>query len=223
MVAVNGIYKLAVIGTVNGQQHIHTLHFRSTAAGGAVGLTEPAFMQDLVTVWKGTPAAAYRAMFKDTFNPVQLFQVRKVCGSLPLPAGLDQAQTPGQTAGTGAGLPFTDDPLAPWLAQVVTERTALAGRRNRGRFFLGGLQEGQVTGAAILGPRITLVQNYVDALAAAFVTPLETAKNQAQFVFSRTQAAVPLVECQNAGADVVTMQVRDQLATMKSRKAGSGI
>jgi len=212
-----------VIGTVNGQQHVHTLHFRSTLAGNAVGMDEPTFMNDIITTWKTGPMVSYRAMFKDTFNPVQQFQVRKVCGSVPLPAGVDLAQTAGQTAGTGAGLPFVDDPLAPWLAQVVTERTALAGRRNRGRFYLGGLQEGQVTGATILQPRVDLVQNYASALLAAFVTPLDTAKNQALFVFSRTQSLVVGTACQDCGANVTSLQVRAELATMKSRKAGSGI
>lgn len=221
MVAANGIYKLAVIGTVYGQQHIHTLHFRSTLAGSSVGMAEDVWMADLISSFQGAPTTAYRALFPLGSTPVELFQVRKVCGSTPLPAGVDQAQ-PGAASG-GTVNPGASEPLAPWLASVTTVRTALAGRRNRGRFFIGGMLENQVNGALLLAPILDALTAYADALRAAYVAPLETAVNRKAFVYSRTQAGVVGTACQNAGADVTSYQVRNQLATMKSRKAGSGI
>jgi hypothetical protein len=224
VVAPNGIYKLSVIGTVTGQQHVHTLHFRSTAAGNAVGFTEPAYMQDLITVWTAGPGGPYRQLFGGVDNPVVLFQVRKVCGTLPLPAGLDVAQAGGSQAGTGVAGEFNGDKHAPWIAGVVTVRTSLSGRRNRGRFFIGGMYEAMSAQATLSAARITALTAYTTALNTAFVAPLETATNAKHFVYSLTQAKeFPATPCQNTGADVVSYQVRDQLATMKSRKAGSGI
>jgi hypothetical protein len=225
MVAANGIYKLAVIGTAVSQQHIHTLHFRSTLAGNAVAMSETAFMQDLLDAWKGAPATAYRSMFNVATPCVQSFQVRKVCGTLPLPAGLDANQPGGSQNGTGAGGAFVggSDFAASWLASVTTERSALSGRRYRGRYFIGGLLEGHIVQDAIQGERATNEQAYATALTAAFITPLETAVNYKLFVYSRTAALIPGTECQNAGADVVSLVPRLKLATMKSRKAGSGL
>ena len=223
MPAANGVYKFAVIGTCNGQQHIHTLHFRSTLAGNAVGMNEADYMQDLLTTWQTACRTAYRGIFDTTNTPVQQYQVRKVCGSVPLPAGLDAAEAGGNQAGTQNPGVGGGDQSAPWLANVVTERTALAGRSYRGRFYLGGMYEGDFAGAVVGNRRLPPTQAYVDTLVATFVTPLETAANAKAFVFSRTLSLVPGTQCQNAGADVRSYQVRDTLATMKSRKAGSGI
>lgn len=220
----NGVYSLAVAGTVTGQLHIHTLHFRSTLAGNSVALSETAWMQNLIDSWKTTPAAAYRAIFGAADLPVQLFRVRKVCGSTPLPAGLDQAQSAGSDVGTGVAGEFNGDKCAPWLASVTTERTGFAGRRYRGRFYLGGLYEPMVAVAQISADRQSRTQSYVNALAAAYITPLETVTNFKLFNYSRTIALLnPATPCQDTGADVISHQVRDQLATMKSRKAGSGL
>jgi hypothetical protein len=224
MVAANGIYKLSVIGTVSGQQHVHTLHFRSTASGNSVGLTEPAWMQDLLTTFQAGPQGSYLQMFGGADTPISLFQVRKVCGSEPLPAGLDAAPAGGAKLGTGIAGEFNGDKHAPWIAGVVTVRSALSGRNYRGRFFIGGMYEAMSNGSTLSTARITALTTYSAALNTAYVAPLETAKNAALFVYSHTLSKKdPKPACQDTGADVVSFQVRDQLATMKSRKAGSGI
>jgi hypothetical protein len=220
MVAANGIYKLAVIGTVQGQQHVHTLHFRSTTDPDGLARAEDDWQSNLINLWQGAPMTAYRAIFYTADSPVQQYQVRKVCGSLPLPAGVDEAEAAGSILGTRTG---GTQPLAPWLAQVVTIRSALAGRRYRGRNFLGGLDENDVGGAVISVGRTNLVDAYYNALVAAFITPLEVDVEARLFVYSRVQSGVPGTQCQNAGSDARGYQSRTALATMKSRKAGSGI
>jgi len=229
MVAANGIYKLAVLGTSQGQQHIHTLHFRSTVDPDGLLMSEDAWQAALVALWQGTPRTAFRNLFQASESPVQSYQVRKVCGAVPLPAGLDVAESVGNQNGT-QGLP-EGDALAPWLAQVVTLRSALAGRRYRGRSFIGGLREENVLISTITGARTTRMTAYADALRTVFVTPADADIEAKLFVFSRLLAngdptrvpPVLPVACQDAGANVTTLQVRDQLATMKSRKQGSGI
>ena len=224
MVAANGIYKLAVIGTVAGQQHIHTLHFRATTDPDGVLMDEDTWQTDLVNQWRTAAGVQYRALFHTTALPVQSHQVRKVCGSVPLPAGVDVAEPGATSAGTGSSSEYNSEALAPWLATVTTHRTALAGRRYRGRSFIGGLHEASVIGAVVQAVRITTLTAYYDALRAAFITPLEVDTPRKLFVYSKRQIELfPSTPCQNSGADVRTFQVRDQLATMKSRKAGSGI
>jgi hypothetical protein len=224
VVAANGIYKLAVIGTVHGQQHIHTMHFRSTLDPDGLLKEEDVWMTDLIATWSAAPQTAYRACFPTSTTPVQSYQVRKVCGSVPLPAGIDAGAAGGGVPGTGTGGLGLGDAAAPWLASVVTERTGLAGRRYRGRFFLGGLTEGVLTGAVVGVDRTNPTTAYCAALTAAFITPTETSTDAKLFVYSRVQALeFPGGTCQSFGADVRSFQVRDQLASMKSRKAGSGI
>jgi hypothetical protein len=225
MPAANGIYKLAVIGTVAGQQHVHTMHFRSTIDPDSLVMTEEQYFDALLSAWQTNARTQYRAIFTTDHSPVQTYQLRKVCGSLPLPAGLDASESaPNQGGTTNGAAVGAGEAAAPWLANVVTERTALAGRRYRGRFVLGGLYEGFISGATVLPLRLTPTGAYTTALTAAFVTPADVDTPFRAFVYSRTQALeFPTAPCQTAGADVRTYQVRDVLATMKSRKAGSGI
>lgn len=220
MPAPNGIYRLSVTGTVAGQQHVHTLHFRSTPAAAAVALAEDAYQQGIIDSWQAAPATAYRAQFGNPDSPVQFLSVRKVCGSLPLPAGVDETQAAGGILGSNGA---AGQAMAPWLAHVVTVRSSFAGRSRRGRFFIGGLSEEQVTGSTLQSGRLTPAQGYIDALRTAYVTPDELTVAQKLFIFSRKLAAVAGIACQNAGADVTGFQLRDQMASMKSRKAGSGI
>jgi hypothetical protein len=220
VVAVNGIYQLKVIGTVLGQQHIHSLHFRSTTDPDGVAMSEPAYQQGLIDAWQSAARTAYRGCFHDVSFPCQNYQVRKVCGSVPLPGGIDEAEAGGTTQGTRSP---TTAGLASWLAIVTTIRTAYAGRSYRGRFFLGGLDENDADGDQIVSGHVARVQSYVDTLTTAFVTPLDVDNPFRLFVFSRKLAEGSGVACQNAGADAINFQVRTGLATMKSRKKGSGI
>lgn len=221
MVAANGIYKLAVIGTVHGQQHVHTLHFRSTAAPTALAASEETYQSDLLAAWQTAARTPWRALHFNFNKPCQQYQVRKVCGTIPLPAGLDAAETPPND--TGTGVPTAAEWVASWLCHVVTLRTPFSGRRYRGRNFIGGMQEDQVSGDTISTSRLTLTTTYYEALRTAFITPDDLTKIASLFVFSRKQAAVGGTQCHQAGGDVRSYQVRNNLATMKSRKFGSGI
>lgn len=220
MVAVNGIYRLSILGTSLGQQHVVTHHFRSTLAGNAVALSEPAFQQALIDSWQANARTEYRAVFSSSDSPCQLYQVRKVCGALPLPAGIDETESAGSIAGTASK---TGEALMPWLAQNVTWRTANAGRSYRGRTYFGGLWEQDTAVATVGAGRMNSVAAYCAKLKVTYIDPLETAVDWKLFVFSRVLSVRPGFECHQAGADVTNYQTRDQVASMKSRKAGSGL
>jgi hypothetical protein len=214
---------MSVIGTVTGQQHIHTMHFRSTANALTLAASEAEFQGSLIDTWSGGPKAAYRALFGGADSPVQLYQVRKVCGSTPLPAGVDEAEPGGTQAGTGIAGEFNGDKAAPWLASVTTIRTGYAGRRYRGRWFFGGLYEPMLNVSDVSTDRQNRMTSYCTAMLAAFHATAPDTLQAVQFSFSRVQAAEVGVNCQNAGGDVISFQPRAALATMRSRKVGSGI
>jgi hypothetical protein len=220
MVAANGVYKLAVIGTVLGQQHVHTIHFRSTASGNSVGFSEAAWQQDLIDTWQAGCRTTYRLLFNSSDRPCELYQVRKVCGSQPLPGGVDEGEQAPNIV--GSSVLKTGEASAPWLAAVVTTRTDFAGRRYRGRFFLGGLWESDFSGDSLASQAVTAITAYANALKTTYVDPLETGVNAKFFVFSRLLSQMEGVACQNAGADIKSFSVQPKLATMKSRKVGSG-
>src|SRR5918992_1239699 len=112
---INDTYELAVIGTVNGQQHIHTLHFRSTdGSQEADGLADD---------WQTGMSALHRALFQTSDLPVELVRANKVCGSTPLPGPHEVAVVGAARQGTrssgGAALPS-------FTALVVREKGELA-------------------------------------------------------------------------------------------------
>lgn len=222
--APNEIWQLSVIGTVSGTQHIHTLHFREND----IALTGTM----LLTAWLTSGDAAYRACFAIAQPAVQLLRAAKVCGTVPLPAPAEYAPVGAQQLGTRPT--SSSEPMPAFLACLVNEKTAFAGRRYTGRFFMGGLLESDCIQNTMQAPYLALVQAYVDALKAGFVTP--GAADWKQFVFSRLLAegraantpgqppeAVEAVQCQDAGGDVVNMIVSNQPTTMRSRKLGSGL
>jgi hypothetical protein len=212
--AVNDTIELAVQGVVGGQQHVHTLHFRYQEVSG----TE----SGLIAAWKAACLASYRAMFSTLDTPATLIRAAQVCGTLPLRAPSEDASGP--AAGTRA---ITADPLPTWVAQVVSERTALAGRSHRGRFFMGGLYEVDSSGTdgntvPVGNQRAILIQTYLDALLGAFQLTSGTNTTYKLVVHSRTLAAIIGTQCQNSSTPVTGLIRRDLLGSMRSRKPGSG-
>ena len=191
--------------------HIHTLHFRL-----GVAATE----QGLIDAWQAGARAQYRAMFQSTDSPCQTYRAAQVCGSLPLRAPTEETEVAPNIVGTQG---FASDSSPTWLARVVSERTALAGRSRRGRFYIGGLYESQHSGNNLTAGDLALVQAYIDALMAAFVTGVTPgADAYALVVHSPTLAAVPATNCQDSSTPVTGMIARSRVGSMKSRKPGSG-
>lgn len=210
--AQNDTLMLSVRGTVGGQQHIHTLHFRA-------GTTTAAPETDLITAWMGAPFAAYRALFRTTFNPALLIRASQVCGSLPLRSPAEVAPATAAQVGTRG---LAGDDMPSFLAALVSIKTTLAGRTRIGRFFIGGLNELDCSGNALQTGLITVLQAYVDALKAAFVTP--GAPEFRLVVHSRKLASQePPLDCLVSSAPVTNLIVSTAPTTMRSRKMGHGL
>jgi hypothetical protein len=209
--ATNDVAELAVIGTVGGQQHVHTLHFKHLG----VSTTE----DQLIDQWQAACEAAYKALFTDQDQPIQTMRASQVCGTVPLRAPAEQ--TPASTLGTRSVL---TDPEPPFVAELVSERTAFAGRSYRGRFYISGLQEGDKVGSYLTNSgslRYVLTTAYLTALLGAF-GPSGSSLDLRLFVYSRKLASVPGVECQDTGAEVTGFVHPLLLSTMRSRRPGSG-
>ena len=208
--AVNDTVLLQVQGIVHGQQHIHTLHFRFQE----LTATE----QGLIDAWQASCRTSYRTIFHTTDNPVQILRASQVCGSLPLRAPAEEAEIVGNQPGTSAD---TGEPTPSWLSEVVSVRTALAGRSRRGRFYVGGLREGWINGNNVEAVRRARTQAYADALLATFGTT-GTATAYKLAVHSRKLADVPGTQCQDSSALVTGLLVRTPIGSTRSRKPGSG-
>jgi len=209
--AINDTSQLSVIGNVLGQEHVHTLHFRHLGPGGDESV--------LIDEWQASAKASYRALFSTVDSPTQRYRGAQVCGTIPLRAPDEETEPAGQILGTRA---TATDPLSPFMAAVTSVRTASAGRSRRGRFFIGGIYEGDQSGGNLTGTYLALVVAYHTALLAAF-GPTGTSGQFRLVVHSRLLAGVPGALCENSSTLVTGMIARSVLGTMKSRKPGSGL
>lgn len=217
--AINEIWRLSVKGLVHGQQHQHSLHFRTN-----VPLLNGA---GLVTAWSGAPMTAYRACFNVYGYPTQLIQAQMVCGQTPVPGATEVVPAVALQAGTRSTT--SDDPQPAFIAALVNEKGTLAGRSRSGRFFLGGLFESDVVGDYIQAPHIARIQAYIDALKTLFVTP--STPDWRLFCYSQLLATgrpgsdppIPVHQCQDAGSDTAQLIVSNRVTTMRSRKLGHGL
>jgi len=228
--APNDVWMLTVKGTVTGQQHIHTLHFLQ-GDGGVDGA-------HLITSWTSAASAAYRGCFATTQGPVQSIQAKLVCGTEPFPAPTEVIPVASDQLGTRG---VAGDPMPSFVAGLIQEKGALAGRRYSGRFFLGGLYETDVIANDLASAWLTVAAAYCTALKTAFVTPALPAWRL--FCFSsllaegdtahtsrpttpggpRVSTPVTAVPCAQAGSQVTDLVVSARPTTMRSRKLGHGI
>jgi hypothetical protein len=208
--ATNDTIQLAVKGVVGGQEHVHTLHFR---------IWDPTkFEQDLIDHYQANARTEYRALFRTVDTPCQVYTARQVCGSVPLRAPAEEAETAPLSLGTGTG---SSEVLPQYTAAVVSVRTALAGKSNRGRFFIGGMLEEHQTAGVMGAGYKAILQAYATKLLTTY-TGTTPAGGFSLVVHSRTLAAVPGTDCTDSSHPVTAMIVRDTLGTMRSRKIGHG-
>lgn len=208
--AVNETYELALIGTLRGQAIITTHHFREVVPVAG----PPAPEQQLIDDWQASLQVAFRNCLNASYSLVTI-RVRKICGTAPLPEGVEEGVNVAGTRGIAA---VNEWPA--WLALLVNEKTGTAGRSYRGRYFFPGVTDTDVDGDNFTtgaGTLWTLVGTYNDALLAAF-GPSGTNPDWRLCVHSRKLAAVPGTQCQQSSTLVNALVRSIRPATMKSRK-----
>lgn len=210
------IAQLSVVGRVLGETHVHTLHFEY--------LTGTASEAGLAANWNAEVGTNWRAIFGADETPNLTVEARQVCGVGVLRA--PSVEVPLNQAGTRA---FPGGEFAPsWLAMCVSEKTALAGKRYRGRFYVGGVWEADidrndfVTTAPPANTHRNNVQAYVTDLIATY-GPAGTNADYRLFVYSRRLSQLqPASACNTRGARVTAMTLRPDICSMQSRRTGRG-
>jgi hypothetical protein len=209
--AVNDTEELSVTSTLAGQDLVNTYHFRCLTPDTFSPLT---YEQVLIDAWQASCYTTYRAM---TPTPVQIARIsaRQVCGSPPLRARIDES------VGQAGSYFASGDVHAPWMAVLVREKTAFAGRSYQGRNFYHIGYEDDVTGVNVNAARRTAIDAYNTALMAAF-GPSGTNPDFRLVVHSHKLASVPGTQCQNSSTQVINLSTSTYLTTMRSRRSRSG-
>ena len=205
MAAINDTFEIALVHTgPGGQIVIVTHHFRMMS-----GVPVPPVGQSLIDNWQALQAT-WLAVLGPNFT-LQRIRARHVCGSIPLDATVEEAVNLLGTRGTaGAG-------VGAWLAAVCRERTQLAGRSRRGRFFIPVSGESDFTVDQLDAVFTTPAQAYVTALAARFLSGGASAADWRLVVHSRVLAQ-PGVQCQNSSTLIDNLALQSALTTQRSRR-----
>lgn len=211
LAAVNDTVLFTVRGLVTGQRHLHTLHFRA--------LAPLADEQNVIDFWQADCRATYRALFGDTQSPCIEYKVQQICGTVPLRAPIAENEVaPNIVGATGAYV----NPTPSFVASLTSVKTALAGRTRQGRYFIGGLDESQVSANTLVNSIPAALVAYSDALLGAFGPGGTHAGVWALVVHSKKLASVPGTDCQDSSTIVTGMVVSPNPTTMRSRKLGHG-
>lgn len=209
--AINDTSLLAAIGSAQGEQMVHTLHFRHLAPPAPGELME----QTLIDQWQAAAQSQFLAQFGNSFTLDRIL-ARQVCGTVPLRATVEE--TVGLTGSKGHSGAIT----APWLAGLVRERTALTGRTRQGRYFIWVDDEANINGKTISTAFQTTMQTYANALLTAF-GPSGTNTNFRLVVHSRKLAATPGTQCQDSSTLVTNLAASNVLTTNRSRRSRTGV
>lgn len=204
------VIEVAFTGTVGGERHVHTLHFRY--------LSDTPTEATLLAALEVSPLPEYLALFWSSDTPVERMEARQVCGVLPLRAPAERV--PASAAGT---ITPNGERVPTFLAELVSWRTPFAGRSYRGRSFVGGLSENHINGNQMVtgtGTRYALTTAYADEVLAVYGTEGTNSLYRA-VVWSPTRRAAG-ASCANASPTISGYVHPTLLSTMRSRRPGSG-
>lgn len=164
----------------NGQPWAMVIHTRYTGAGTPTVANRQAMVNALEAIWATDLSGAGSALKNLLTNGWILNQIR----STPLDGATASIVSPYNLAGLNA-----TDPLPGGACTVVTLRTTLRGRRNRGRLYFGGFGEDSNTAAGI--PAANAVGNPVNQVEATRVALLALAPTWELVVASYGVYTVP--------------------------------
>lgn len=202
-IPVPGTAKVAMVSTLNLQQMINTFHFKLTAgewdAAGLNSLCE--------AVWN---------WYHDNIRPIQTnIAVMIRCTAVSLQSSTAASGAYSATPAAGA----VSSPYVPNnVALVATLRTALRGRSYRGRFYLGGIPQAQLSGA-----------NYIaDSYAATFRTAMLALMTDADIAALEATWGVVSLRHDNAARStgvftpITTVDVDPTIDSQRRRLPGRG-
>ena len=204
----NETYQLSVVGSCQGQDVVHTLHFREVAY-----VPPPSFEQRIIDQWQANCRASYVNIFTTAFALSKL-RCQKVCGTLPLPVAVEETDTLG-------GQRVISRLSPPWMAARVKENGVSAGRSRQGRFFLWVPEDDDAVGVNLTAAFVALQQTYINTLGRWLAGGADAGEARL-VVHSRKLAAVPGTQCQDSSTLVGSYTSGAYLTTMRSRRSRSG-
>ena len=111
----------------------------------------------------------------------------------------------------------TGNAEAPQLAVNVNVRTGQFGRTRRGRFFLGGVQDGDVIAGKVTSALTTDLNTMITSLTGRFIGASHTSVGQLG-VFSRSRFALISNPFDEYWVPATQLAYRSVMSTMRSRK-----
>jgi len=199
--AVNDVYRLAMEGTLFSQQIVNVLHYQLTA-DPTLSFTA----QSLINGWTAAVIPTWRAAVVDSYVLVQVSCTRIH------PVGPATVITPfaGGTVGARASPPLPSN-----VAASIVKRTALIGRRHRGRMSLAGLANADNVGGLLSAGAFGLVQDLANVLEDLVVTPDGDAR---PVVWTRHVDVLPA----NSATPITDMEPQTSIRVQRTRTIGYG-
>jgi hypothetical protein len=152
--------RVTFIGSLRGQEVVNVMHGHQDVGGGVV--ITASLANDFFN--------AYKAAFVDNPNASRLelssqyLLSQCVVTDVTVDGGATATSTLAPVAGVTSGASLPNE-----VALVVSLRTGLAGRSNRGRFYLGGISVG-ATDSSDYNRLTTLYTGYANSSAGDFLT-----------------------------------------------------
>ncbi|RPJ19620.1 MAG: hypothetical protein EHM35_20435 [Planctomycetaceae bacterium] len=203
--ATNDTVQLAIKGLVQNNLVVVTHHYR---------LTDQVMDEDdVIGWWRATCQAPYLAILSSTYQLTGL-TCRQVCGSLPLRQPAEYSYPTAYPVG-GVGTAA----LPNQTALIFSLKTGFAGRRFRGRFYLGGLAYGSLQSTGLWQSATITASNTYGTAARNLNAGVQAVP---MVVHSPTNAAVPGTQCQDCSTLVTSIIVRDIPGTQRRRRIGVG-
>lgn len=186
------VYRLSVVGDLNGYLHVNTFHFRQDA--DIPGPIVPS--RDIAIRWDFIMAGTYLGLFP------QLYRIREY-NVFVGPGSPENISVPAPAGRIGVGIWGTAI-LPTQCCAVVTWQTDIAGRRYRGRSYLSSLTESNVTGNFLITSYRDRLQQFADRQIVEF-------GNDPEWSF------VVLSRVASTSNRVISAVARDQVKTQRRR------
>jgi hypothetical protein len=142
------------------------------------------------------------------------------CEAITVQEIFPNAKDPFELAVNEAGV-LPDEAAPTAVAAVVSMKTGLGGRSNRGRKYIAGLQRTNIDQSRIDAGRLASMQGTFD-LMQAFFNAGNNLSNLTWGIFHRTKNGQPVPLSANSYTPVTSVNVQPFTGTMRSRLPGHG-
>lgn len=203
--AVNDVFRVAVVGSLHGQQIVSVFHYKQATNN----VTANSDVKELALAWKADVMTPYVEAMSQDYTGLVIEARSMPIGGAPM-VGHDQTEA---VVGDVA-----QDALPPASAAVIRRITGFLGRKYRGRLFMpavpvGWVSEGRITdagGIAIYGSLANAMKAVIDSpnAGAPTFTP----------VIAAYEYTPPLVHPTSVRSTVITGCTLDKIVRSQRRR-----